>query len=479
MVANGPSLMPGCIPDDCARGHPLLFHFLCSLWIRCFGASNFAVHSFALLVSLALLTSVYECSRKLFGHRTGLAALLLLATNVLFFVQSAFILPEVAVALFTLLSLYYYVNDRFLLTLVMLTLLFFIKESGLIFGLVLGVDAMLMSFRARQSVGRRVMRITALLIPALLIGTFFLVQKARLGWYLSPEHSSLVHLEWSTFYPLFKHGLDCIFRADVNNYLFIFCFILLSTIPAIKLRDVRYLFLFIPATAIYVLTCTEITGGIADIIKAVFVILSLIIALFCLFKLSDTYSLPAQRFVIIMGCCFVAYLGYLSLSLVEYRYLLVDMVFVFIFMALCLNTFINASGNQFYLIAIAAVLIMGAYGFYADEGNSDSDLESFHAMHVQQKEISFLEQANAYDDEIIIGCYWAIWHFKDPKESYLSTNKPFSQITHGIIGPTTCYAIFDNICDTSNYQKVKDNPAFKLVFSAAESRSWAEIYNQN
>src|SRR4051812_20266565 len=58
MVENGPSLMPGCIPDNCARGHPLLFHFLCSLWIKCFGSSNVAVHSFALLTSVLLLIGI-------------------------------------------------------------------------------------------------------------------------------------------------------------------------------------------------------------------------------------------------------------------------------------------------------------------------------------------------------------------------------------------------------------------------------------
>ena len=108
MATHGPSLLPGSIPSGYSRGHPLLFHFLCSVWIRCFGYSNVAVHSFPLLVSVLCLIAIFEGCLRMFGGRVATVALLLVATQVIFFVQSSFVLPEVMVTMFTFLSLYYY-----------------------------------------------------------------------------------------------------------------------------------------------------------------------------------------------------------------------------------------------------------------------------------------------------------------------------------------------------------------------------------
>src|SRR5437868_2860850 len=82
MALHGPSLLPGAIPDSLSRGHPLMFHFLCSLWIRCFGSSNIAVHSFPLLVSVIFMFALYECCLRLFDKRVASIALLLVATRV-------------------------------------------------------------------------------------------------------------------------------------------------------------------------------------------------------------------------------------------------------------------------------------------------------------------------------------------------------------------------------------------------------------
>ena len=56
MTQQGPSLMPGSIPPDFSRGHPLMFHFLCGLWIKCLGSSNTAIHSFSWLFLWSFLS---------------------------------------------------------------------------------------------------------------------------------------------------------------------------------------------------------------------------------------------------------------------------------------------------------------------------------------------------------------------------------------------------------------------------------------
>src|SRR5580704_9697985 len=60
MYYHGISLMPNAIDPELSRGHPLFFHAIAALWMNIFGASHVSMHSFALLISLLLLVTLYE-----------------------------------------------------------------------------------------------------------------------------------------------------------------------------------------------------------------------------------------------------------------------------------------------------------------------------------------------------------------------------------------------------------------------------------
>ncbi len=218
MALTGPSLLPGSLTDYYSRGHPLLFHFLAALWIKCFGSSNIAVHSFPLFISIVFLIALFECSLRLFNRSVAILALLIVSTQVIFFAQASFVLPEVMLALFAFLSLYCYVTDRFVLTAVMLFGLFFTKESGLVYGAVIGIDAFVSLFR-KGDFRKRWFRMASVLLPAVLIGSFFVIQKVRLGWYLLPEHTGLIHIDWNTFYAMFRQGLYWSFQGHSARHI--------------------------------------------------------------------------------------------------------------------------------------------------------------------------------------------------------------------------------------------------------------------
>ena len=55
-------------------------------------------------------------------------SLLFVATQVFFFVQSSFVLVEVLVALLVFLSLYFYATEKYLLAVLSLSMLFFIRK---------------------------------------------------------------------------------------------------------------------------------------------------------------------------------------------------------------------------------------------------------------------------------------------------------------------------------------------------------------
>src|SRR5688572_9942500 len=100
MYSQGLSLLPGSVPFDISRGHPLFFHFMAALWMKIFGTS--VVHMFPLLVSILLIVCIYFFCVEFFSEAVALGSCLLMMVQPVFFSQSGMLLPEILVALLTL-----------------------------------------------------------------------------------------------------------------------------------------------------------------------------------------------------------------------------------------------------------------------------------------------------------------------------------------------------------------------------------------
>ena len=55
MAEKGPSLLPGSIHTELYRGHPLVFYFLSSIWMKLFGHSLPISHLFPLIIYIPVL----------------------------------------------------------------------------------------------------------------------------------------------------------------------------------------------------------------------------------------------------------------------------------------------------------------------------------------------------------------------------------------------------------------------------------------
>ena len=104
MTLKGPSLLPNSISPDLYRGHPLLFYFMSSTWIKLFGTNIWITKLFPLIISLFFLQTVFSFTKKNFNYLTAILTLFFLIIQSVFFAQSTFLLPEVLIALFTVLS---------------------------------------------------------------------------------------------------------------------------------------------------------------------------------------------------------------------------------------------------------------------------------------------------------------------------------------------------------------------------------------
>jgi 4-amino-4-deoxy-L-arabinose transferase-like glycosyltransferase len=107
MCKQGIGLLPGSLDPALSRGHPLFFHAVAALWMRLFGPSHVAMHSFALLIAVLFLIAIYEVATHLYNQRTAVFALLLAGTQLTFFIQASFVLMEIMLALQVFLTLYF------------------------------------------------------------------------------------------------------------------------------------------------------------------------------------------------------------------------------------------------------------------------------------------------------------------------------------------------------------------------------------
>lgn len=479
MALHGPSLLPGSIPPDVSRGHPLMFHFLGSIWIQCFGTSNLAMHSFPLLLSVIFLIVLFEGCLRLFDMRVAILALLLVSTRVIFFVQSSFVYPEIMLALFAFLSLYCYSKDYLMLTSIMLFMLFFTKEGGLVFGAVMGFDAFVLMFRRTESTGRRLLRLASVIAPTCLTGLFFVLQKAKLGWYILPEHTGMINADWKSYYMMFKSVLYWAYRGDHAMYVLAFFTILLSMIPALKYKNARYLFLIPPAIVVYSQAEMFPTNANGSVLWMFLYVLCFTIPVYYVLQLNKTISASGRRFILLMGICVAAFLFYSSFIQVAYRYLIGDIAFILIFFAVCIATYITAGGKWLFYFAIAGVLLTGAYGFYTNDRAEDTQLGAYQMMNMQMHEIAYLEKENACDKEIAFGCNQEQLRFTDTLAGYVNSRQALRHMHPFPIGPGTVYAIFGNCCgDEPYYQSFLKNPDFHLVYSIRDGALWAEIYKR-
>src|SRR6056297_3584878 len=193
MALKGPSLLPNSISPDLYRGHPLLFYFLSSSWIKLFGTKLWVTKLFPLLVSLLFLYTVFSFTKKNFNYLTAIVTLALLIIQSVFFAQSTFLLPEVLLALFTVMSLKSYLEKRYVSTIIWLTLALYTKESAFV---IWGVITFVAFIEVYQTSGLNIIdklkRMSLFLVPLILIFIFFLAQKFIVGWYFFPNHLSYI-----------------------------------------------------------------------------------------------------------------------------------------------------------------------------------------------------------------------------------------------------------------------------------------------
>ena len=200
-IAHGHlAIVSGDGNPELTRGHPMLFYFLAALWVKLTGTGTTLVHLFPLAVSVVLLIAIYRVAGALFDKTTAMAAIVLFALLPGFMAQSTLLLPEVMLALWTLLTVYTYFSKKWFLFAVFSVLLVMTKETGMVLIGTLILDKLVLErfFYGDSKGSRRILTRESMIlaVPVVTFAIFMIIQNIRYGWYLYPGHLDLAVLNF-------------------------------------------------------------------------------------------------------------------------------------------------------------------------------------------------------------------------------------------------------------------------------------------
>jgi 4-amino-4-deoxy-L-arabinose transferase-like glycosyltransferase len=421
---HGLGITPSALPPELSKGHPLLFFFLFATWMKIFGTSLFVKHAFALLISVALLVTLFFTTKKLFNPFVASLSVLFLAFQSLFLAQSSMMLPEMLLALLTILTFYFYIRDKKIGYLITGSLLVLTKETGILLILVILVYDLVLFLKEEgflKKIRSQFLRLLVLFIPLFIFILFILLQKRTNGWFFYPEHINFIT------------GVET-GRNQLEMYLNQF-FVLHG----------QFLLVFL-----------------------------LIISLFISFYRKGEREVSTKRPLSLLLSFFVAYLLFSSFNFFSPRYLL---SIAWILAVFCSYFLFKATGDHPGRSFLAGIMFAGILFYYAEhvKNNGDYDLGYVHAVSLQKQAIEYCEQNDWYNDGIY--CNFLMHEALMKKPAGFLKGNAFSKVLVSL-NDAPEFLIFNNIEPDPEYGKVAGNENYVLLKRFNEGWMWVEIYSR-
>lgn len=426
LAENKLPVLPGTIDPELTRGHPPVFYFLSALWVKIFGTHLVPVHIFPLLVSVIFIIAAFFITRSLFDHFTALTALLLLTLQTLFLSQSTQLLPEIMLALWTLLTFYAYFKRKWILFSVFSILLVMTKETGMVLIGVLFLDKLLIerlfTKGQKKPVKWRIRELALMSIPVLAFISFLVLQKIRNGWFLYPEHI----------------GLTVVEPREILNRIHLF-------LSRLLFQNGRNVFFILSAVAlVYLLIEKSVSRYNAHLL--------LFSALFILL-----------------------YIAFSAVNFFTTRYLLSVLPF-FIIPASWIITKVMKTNWQKTMALALFMLIFGYYDFIAAACSEQDTSPGYkNTVLLQKQAVNFAEEMH-WQQKSVYATFLMQYYLTVPELGYLEDKaSAFKEVGNGA-GKTYDIYVF---CSNENdplHAIVQNDMNFKLVRRFEQECSWVEWY---
>jgi hypothetical protein len=234
MYDHTPSLLPGDIPEVLSRGHPLLFMFVYACFFKLFGTSVLAVHIFTCLISILFLVVSYRIAERFFSPDVALLSSVLLIVQPLFFAQSVFVLPEIMLGVFSLLSIYFYLDKKIWTSSIFAALALLTKETAIVLPLVIMVMQGIRYYKKEINGKKLFSELLIVFLPYYIFGLFIIVQRIQNGWFFYPYHTGFISFSPGSIYWRMIGYLNFIF---IRQGRITWLILIIITIPYVIFRN--------------------------------------------------------------------------------------------------------------------------------------------------------------------------------------------------------------------------------------------------
>lgn len=425
MYENGLSLLPGAIPFDISRGHPLFFHFMNAAALHVFGNGITGSHIFPLLISILLMIVNYIFCRTFFSEKVAIITSSILLVQPVFLAQSALLLPEMLVALLSLLTIYSFLKNNTWTYLLFGTLLLLTKESGIVAILSCGFWQLIELFVVKKnkfSLKNDITKLVIICIPIILTSLFFILQKIKTGYF---------------FLPLYTNGDNFLIRSILE-----------------KLKNYSaYLFIYQGRNVLS---------------------FALIISLLVFFLIKKIKLKSAQsKTILVLSFFVIFYLIFSSANFYSPRYLLTILV-PFIIIVSFFVTEISSGNKLVYYPVVLLILGVGIYFCFDKKHVSDHSLSYVDAIEVSQEMTRYCRKENLQDKNIVAN-FLMRTYLTDKYSGYVSQENLFKNIQVNATNNTE-YLIQTNFEKLEFLEQLKNTKKLKLIKRFEKNYCFSEIY---
>lgn len=457
-------------------GHPMLLFWLHAAWAFLFGTSIFSTHVFSAIISSLFLSVLFYVGSRLINKLIGLLAVVVVASQSIFLGQYNLVLPEVLLALFTLLSVLFYIEKKRVFFLIATSAMVLTKESGVFVIASIGLWHILKSFiydRDKLKVKALVVDLTVIAAPLLVILLHFCYLKWQYGWFVMPNRTADINTSWDYFQERIMGMFHYLFIDQGRRWLTISLFFIgilfyinYSWLKRISLIAISFSFSKVFYRYWKVPTFIEYT-----ILPVVYVVV-LKLLFFDVYK-KDKKEGDLIGIAVILISSFGLFLSSYFDSK-RYVFLLVPLI-ILLFLY-----FINQLPKSKIVAPVLAIAVSGMSLFYLSTDMSSGDDTWYYGNHCQvvKQTVEFVEDQHEQNDRI-----YATFLMQNallrPLSGYLSTSKGFSNVKPMAISKLNnkeALFIFSEKETPDFYFDSSIMSKLALVKRFEKGSNWVEIY---
>lgn len=214
MYDNDITLLPGVIPADLSRGHPLLCAAIFAIFFTILGPHVWVGHLVALLISCLLLIFLFVFGKNIFGHKITALAVILLMVQPIFITQSSMVLPEIMLACFSIAALFSYMANRLIALAIFSTLAILVKETAIALPASIFLIEFVSALMQRSVDKKSINAVLAASAPLITWGVFLVYQRFTEGWFFFPLHTDYISFSFNQIISRISYYLSFIFKGQ-------------------------------------------------------------------------------------------------------------------------------------------------------------------------------------------------------------------------------------------------------------------------